>query len=100
VRTKRPHARSQHNPQRHAFQPHGAGAEAQKAVAALRPRADELIGDVMDDLRYNLRKLDPPTQRRIMRTYGATFVALPGEPADPTPPPTAPEGPSSRPANT
>jgi hypothetical protein len=57
--------------------------EAQEAVAALRPQADELIQDVMDELRFNLRKRDAPSQRRIMRTYGASFSYLPGEPSDP-----------------
>ena len=47
--------------------------------SAQRPRADELIGDVMADLRSSLRRLDDPTQRRIMRTYGATILALPGD---------------------
>jgi len=27
----------------------------------------------MADLRYNLRKKDAPSRRRIMRTYGARF---------------------------
>lgn len=54
--------------------------DAQAATEALRPRADELIQEVMDTLRFTLRKLDRPSQRRIMRTYGATFVPLPGEP--------------------
>jgi hypothetical protein len=57
--------------------------EAQEAVAALRPQADELIQDVMDELRFHLRKRDAPSQRRIMRTYGVSFSYLPGEPADP-----------------
>jgi hypothetical protein len=56
--------------------------EAQEAVADLRPQADELIQDVVDELRFNLRKRDAPSQRRIMRTYGASFSYLPGEPAD------------------
>jgi hypothetical protein len=69
--------------------------DSQKAVATLRPQADELIGDVMGDLRYNLRKQDAPNQRRIMRTYGATFIPLPGETPvpDPTPAPTPPATP-------
>lgn len=53
--------------------------EAQEAVATLRPQADELIQEVMDELRYTLRKKDAPSQRRIMRTYGATFTFLRGE---------------------
>jgi hypothetical protein len=74
-----------------------AYVDAQQAIAAQRPAADELIEDVMADLHSSLRRYDPPTQRRLMRTYGATFVPLPGEPADPEPtpepvvtPPTAP----------
>lgn len=61
--------------------------EAQAAIAALRPRADELIAEVMADLRYTLRKQDEPGQRRVMASYGATFKSLPGEPVDPTPTP-------------
>lgn len=53
--------------------------DAQAAVAALRPQTDELIQDVMDQLRFALRKLDGPSQRRIMRSYGAYFRPLPGE---------------------
>jgi hypothetical protein len=64
-----------------------AYVDAQVAIAAQRPRADSLIEDVMADLRSSLRRYDEPTQRRIMRTYGATFLALPGEPADPEPVP-------------
>jgi hypothetical protein len=62
--------------------------EAQQAIAAQRPQADGLIDDVMADLTSSLRKYDKPTQRRIMRGYGATFVPLPGEPAEPTDPTT------------
>lgn len=53
--------------------------QAQQATAALRPAADELITDVVAELRFNLRKLDPPGQRRIMRTYGARFRRREGE---------------------
>lgn len=58
--------------------------EAQEAAEALRPQADELILEVMDSLRYTLRKKDNPSQRRIMRTYGATFSYLRGETIDGT----------------
>ena len=51
-------------------------------MAALRARADELIAEVMAELRFNLRKKDASTQRRIMRTYGATYSYLLGEPVD------------------
>lgn len=55
---------------------------AQQAIAARREEADGLIDDVMADLTSSLRKYDKPTQRRIMRTYGAVYVALEGEPPD------------------
>jgi hypothetical protein len=55
---------------------------AQELVAGLRPQADMLIQEVMDELRYQLRKKDSAGQRRIMRTYGATFRYLAGEPED------------------
>ena len=64
-----------------------AYTDAQTAIAAQRPAADDLIEDIMADLRSSLRRYDLPTQRRIMRAYGANFIPLPGEPADPTPPP-------------
>lgn len=60
-----------------------AYAQAQEAVAALRPQADALIQEVIDELRYTLRKSDAPAQRRIMRLYGAEFKTLPGETPDP-----------------
>jgi len=60
--------------------------QAQETVAALRLQADELLAEVMEQLRYNLRKRDAPSQRRIMRTYGARFRYLVGEPLDPDDP--------------
>lgn len=55
---------------------------AQEAVSTLRPQADALIQDVMDQLRFNLRKKDEASQRRIMRTYGAKFTYASGETPD------------------
>jgi len=57
--------------------------KAQEAVAVLRPQVDELIADVIAELRFTLRKKDAPSQRRMMRTYGARFRYLAGEPVDP-----------------
>ncbi len=59
--------------------------KAQEDVEQLRAKADELISDVIDDLRYLLRKKDNPSQRRIMRSYGVTFKYLKGEPEDEMP---------------
>lgn len=56
--------------------------ESQEAIAALRPKADGLIREVMSELRFNLRNKDAPSQRRIMRTYGVQFRYPPGESAD------------------
>ncbi len=56
---------------------------AQKAVAALRPQADELIADVIAELNFSRRKEEASNRRRTMRTYGARFRYLEGEPADP-----------------
>ncbi len=55
---------------------------AQAAVESMRARADELVDDVMAELRFRLHKLDGPSQRRVMRTYGARYAYLKGEPAD------------------
>lgn len=44
----------------------------------------------MDQLRFNLRKLDAPSQRRVMRSYGATFSYEASEVVDPED--AAPEG--------
>jgi hypothetical protein len=41
---------------------------------------------VVEQLRFNLRKKDAPSQRRVMRTYGARFRYLSGEPVDPDDP--------------
>lgn len=57
--------------------------QAQADLAVLREEANGWIEEVMADLRYNLRRLDSESQRRIMRTYGVTFSYLEGETVDP-----------------
>ncbi len=57
--------------------------QSQEALADLRAQADQLIADVVAELRFTLRRKDPASQRRIMRTYGAVFEYLEGEPRDP-----------------
>lgn len=54
----------------------------QEEAAELRMKADTLIADSIEYLRFALRKKDGPSQRRIMKTYGAKFEYLPGEPED------------------
>ena len=53
--------------------------KAQVAAAGDTARADELIGDLVDYLDFATRKLDGPSQRRIMRRYGIKFAYRPGE---------------------
>ncbi len=55
---------------------------AQTAIDALRAQANELIADVMEELRFHLRKEEASSQRRVMRTYGAHFTYNPGDPRD------------------
>ncbi len=52
------------------------------AADALVPEVDLVIEDMMAELRFNLRRMDYPSQRRIQRSYGATFRTLPGEPSE------------------
>ena len=61
---------------------------AQRDVQALRPRAIELVEDVIAALRYNTRKFEPGAARDIMRSYGVAFDYDPGETPDPVPAPT------------
>ena len=56
---------------------------AQAVLAEFRTQSDDLINLVMAELRLTLRKLDAPSQRRIMRTYGANFYYPKGEVVDP-----------------
>jgi len=62
----------------------------QEELAELRKQADTLIADAMEYLRFALRKKDGPSQRRIMKTYGAKFEYLPGEPEEEPAEPPAP----------
>jgi hypothetical protein len=63
--------------------------QAQEAAAALRLQADALIGDIVDEIRFATRKKDAPSQRRILRAYGAQFRYLPGETPEEEPAPAA-----------
>ena len=55
----------------------------QADIAEMRKGAENLIADVMDELRLTLRKMDMPSQRRVQRSYGAKFKYLKGEEVDP-----------------
>lgn len=60
--------------------------QAQEAIALLRGDADQWVSDIMAELRFVLRRKSPASQRRIMRTYGATFGYFSGEKIDPDEP--------------
>lgn len=60
--------------------------EAQAAAATDAAQADALIGDLVDYLEFYLRRLDAPSQRRIMRRYGIRFHYRAGETPDPEEP--------------
>lgn len=53
--------------------------EAAEELAEVRDSADDIIRDIIDDLEYNLRKMDDASRRRIMRTYGVEFISASGE---------------------
>ncbi len=50
--------------------------KAQEAVANLRPQVDDVLADVVRDMRYNLSiaKMEKESERRVMRGYGFEFV--------------------------
>jgi len=56
--------------------------QAQAALAALRPRANELIKETRDVILFATRRLDAPSQRRILRSFGAQYTYLVGEKVD------------------
>lgn len=56
--------------------------EALAAAAMMVSDIDAVIDDVMEELRFNTRRMDYPSQRRIQRTYGSKFKTLPSEPDD------------------
>lgn len=56
---------------------------AEEAVSNLRPEADGLVADVVDELKFNLRKRDGSSQRRIIQSYGVEISYSSGtEPVD------------------
>jgi hypothetical protein len=44
--------------------------QAEEAVEKLREQADLLISDIVDELKFNLRRKDAASQRRIILSYG------------------------------
>jgi len=56
--------------------------EALAAADAMVANVNLVIEDVMAELRFNTRRMDYPSQRRIQRTYGARFRTTTGEPSE------------------
>ncbi|MCP4427309.1 MAG: hypothetical protein GY803_22705, partial [Chloroflexi bacterium] len=56
--------------------------EAQTAVAALRPEANRLIKESRDYILFSTRTMDAPSQRRVLRNYGARYYYDLGEKVD------------------
>jgi len=53
--------------------------QEQEDVEGLRPAADELIDDIIDEVLFTFRKHTPASARRNAREYGLTYVPSPGE---------------------
>ena len=56
--------------------------EAQQALADLRPEADRLIKEVRALIIFSTRKMDAPSQRRVLRRYGARYAYRKNETRD------------------
>ena len=69
-------------------------------LRALRPQAQVVVDDLVDELRHSTRRLEPGTAREVMRSYGLTYETLPGEPADPVTPPSPAPSPAPTPSPT
>ena len=63
---------------------------AQEAVEQQRPAVDALILDLWDTVEYFYRHDEPSSLRRKAREWGVVYMTRPGEPEEPTPPPTPP----------
>ena len=56
--------------------------EAQEFLATFRATADDYIRELRDLIIFGTRKKEPPSQRRILRSYGAEYRYAPGEQVD------------------
>lgn len=54
----------------------------QAKVAAQRPQADAYIQEIFDRVTFGTRQMDKPSQRRILRSYGARYRYLAKETRD------------------
>jgi len=54
----------------------------QENIAEMRSEVDELIRDIYDYMKFNLRKKDAASQRRILQNFGFNFRYLKGEPVE------------------
>ncbi len=53
--------------------------KVQEELAEIRNEAAVVIEDILAELRFNLRKMDDASKRRIMRTYGVQFRTIGGD---------------------
>lgn len=66
-------------------------------LRALRPQAQVVVDDLVDELRHSTRRLESGTARSVMRSYGLTFETLPGEDPEPSDPPNPAPAPTPTP---
>ena len=57
--------------------------EAQDKISEIRPQVNQLIRDVIDEMKFFLRRKDAVTRRKIMGSYGFSFKYMEGETRDP-----------------
>lgn len=63
-------------------------------LRALRPQAQVVVDDLVDELRHSTRRLEAGTAREVMRSYGLSYETLPGETPEPSEPATPPPAPA------
>jgi len=69
-------------------------------LRALRPQAQVVVDDLVDELRHSTRRLEAGTAREVMRSYGLSYETLPGETPEPNEPANPPPTPAPAPAPT
>jgi len=67
-------------------------------LRALRPQAQVVVDDLVDELRHSTRRLEAGTAREVMRSYGLSYETLPGETPEPNEPANPPPTPAPAPA--
>ncbi len=68
-------------------------------IRVARVQAGVLVQEIIYELRHATRRNEPSTAREIMRSYGITFEALPGEIPEPGDEPAVPATPAAAPSS-